>query len=244
MSTLQPPGSVPRLPDAYSTPYLVCLVKNVHWVYVFWELTEELLDKGHQELDHDPATRKVLRVWKGEAPQRSLVCDLPLEADLGGQYVYLPDPGCRYQMEIVLVGTQRSVSLLTSNFIITPFGQVCEDEDGEWASIDELYRQYQAVEGKYLSSPQLWQLSSPMRRPPQPLDKIDLIVETELVIYGKATPGAAVYVQGEAVSTNPDGSFTLRYALPEGCSIFPIKAISKDGSQKQTLVPLVIKETY
>ena len=81
-----------------------------------------------------------------------------------------------------------SVSLLTSNFIITPFSQVCEDEDGEWASIDELYQQYQAVEGKYLSSPQLWQLSSPMRRPPQPLDKIDLIVETELVIYGKPHP--------------------------------------------------------
>ena len=60
MSTLQPPGSVPPLPDAYSKPYLVCLVKNVHWVYVFWELTEELLDKGHQELDKDPATRKVL----------------------------------------------------------------------------------------------------------------------------------------------------------------------------------------
>lgn len=245
MSILQPSGFTPPIPDAYGTPYLVCLVKNVHWVYVFWELTDDLLNKARQDLGEDPSARIVLRVWMGEAFERQVVCDLPLEANLGAQYVHLPQPGSAYQMEILLVGSQGSVSLLASNFAVTPFGGVCAVEDENWASIEDLYTQYAfKAAGEQLSSPQLWHISSQMYKPPQPADELELIVDTELVIYGKTAPDAVVFIQGEAVPTNPDGSFTVRYALPEGCTIFPIKAVSRDGKQKQTIVPLITKETY
>ena len=141
MSILQPSGFTPPIPDAYGTPYLVCLVKNVHWVYVFWELTDDLLNKARQDLGRSFCAHSPQSLM-GEAFERQVVCDRPLEANLGAQYVHLPQPGSAYQMEILLVGSQGSVSLLASNFVVTPFGGVCAVEDENWASIEDLYTQY------------------------------------------------------------------------------------------------------
>jgi len=245
LNTHHQASAIPPLPVSYGTPHLVCLVKNIHWVYVFWELTEEQLQQAVSDLGGDNTYRKVLRVWKGQSPQRQIVYDVTIESMLGAQYLYLPDPGNYYQMEILLIGANRTVSLLASNFIITPFGQVSDEEDLQWASIDQLYRQYEsAMRQTYMASPQLWHISSPIQKPPPPAQELNLSLDTEVIIYGKATPGALVYVQGEPVTINHDGSFTLRYALSEGCSVFPIKAVSRDGSQVRSVVTLVTRETY
>lgn len=245
MNTHQHASAMPPLPESYGIPHLVCLVKNIHWAYVFWELTEEQLKQAASALGGDSTARKILRVWKGQGPQRQIVCDVAVESMLGAQYLYLPDPGNYYQMEILLTGANGTVSLLSSNFVVTPFGGVSNEEDVQWASIDELYRQYLAAVGAtYLASPQLWHISSPMPKPFPPAQELKLMLDTEIIIYGKATPGASVYIQGEPVATSRDGSFTLRYALTEGCSIFPIKAVSSDGSQAHSVVTLITKETY
>jgi len=245
LNTYPQASAVPPLPESYGIPHLVCLVKNIHWVYVFWELTEEQLHKAAAKLGRDNTARKMLRVWKGQDPHRQIVCDVTIETMLGAQYLYLPDPGNYYQMEILLMGANGAVSLLASNFIVTPFGRVSHEEDQEWASIDELYQQYQlAMEQSYLASPQLWHISSPVHKPPPQAQELELSVDTEVVIYGKATPNALVYIQGELVKTGRDGSFTLRYALSEGCSVFPIKAVTRDGSRIRSVVTLVTRETY
>ncbi len=236
----------PPLPKAYETSYLVCLVKNVHWVHVFWELTTEFLQSASSQLAiNDDSTRKLLRVWKGQKGSQTIVCDISIDLDIGAQYVHLPEPGDYYQMEILLVNNSDSVSLLTSNFFATPFGRVAEEIDSKWASIDELYHQYESFKSKSgQSSPHLWQITSPTSRPEAPKDELELVIDMDLLIYGKTKPNANIYVQGEAIKTNHDGSFTLRYNLAEGCSIFPIKAVSQDGSEIKTIVPLITRETY
>lgn len=239
---------IPPLATKYGKPQLVCLVKNIYWAYVFWEITEDQLNRASYELG-GKMVGKTLRILKGRAEQRQIIADIPIEADIGAHYVFLPHPGNYYQMEILAAGEDRMVTLLSSNLVFTPFDGVSQIEDQQWASIDELYQSYSQRLSAFVSgSPFRWNVSSPIFQPQFAAEQaepgMELVVNTELILYGKATPNADVYIQGEVVRTNPDGSFSLRYALPEGCSIYPVKAVRHDGKQTKTIVPIITRETY
>ena len=172
-----------------------------------------------------------------------MVCDVAVESMLGAQYLYLPDPGNYYQMEILLTGANGTVSLLSSNFVVTPFGGVSNEEDVQWASIDELYRQYLAAVGAtYLASPQLWHMSSPMPKPFPPAQELKLMLDTEIIIYGKATP-ALLFTSGRTGGHQPRWIVYLEIRLDGGLLDLPI-AVSSDGSQAHSVVTLITKETY
>ena len=68
-------------------------------------------------------------------------------------------------------------------------------------------------------------------------------LEAELIDYGTTHPDAAVSLQGEAVDLRKDGSFTMRYSLPEGRQIIPAVAVSRDGSQELTVILAVERNT-
>ena len=50
-------------------------------------------------------------------------------------------------------------------------------------------------------------------------------------------------VQGEPVALRPDGTFTLRFALPDGRQILPVHAVSGGGDQARSTVIEVEKKT-
>jgi hypothetical protein len=70
-----------------------------------------------------------------------------------------------------------------------------------------------------------------------------LVAQTELVVYGSTDPNAKVTIQGEPVGLRADGSFTARFALPEGRHEIHIRGISHDGKQERTITPVVHRET-
>jgi hypothetical protein len=53
-------------------------------------------------------------------------------------------------------------------------------------------------------------------------------VNAELIVYGATEPTAAVTVGGRAVKLRPDGSFSCRFALPDGQYELPLVAVSAD----------------
>lgn len=55
-------------------------------------------------------------------------------------------------------------------------------------------------------------------------------VNAELVIYGATEPGATVTIGGELVPLRPDGSFSFRFALPDGQYALTLTALSADGT--------------
>src|SRR3989338_5119383 len=73
--------------------------------------------------------------------------------------------------------------------------------------------------------------------------KFWLVVNTELIVYGATEPNAKITVQGKDVDLRPDGSFTLRFALPDGKEIIPVEATSKDGLDQRRITPIVTKKT-
>ncbi|MFC1478894.1 DUF4912 domain-containing protein [Candidatus Margulisiibacteriota bacterium] len=62
-----------------------------------------------------------------------------------------------------------------------------------------------------------------------------LVADTELIVYGATEPDAKVTVCGQPVKLNKDGSFCLRFALPDGQQNIPVKAADKDGDQHRQI---------
>lgn len=73
--------------------------------------------------------------------------------------------------------------------------------------------------------------------------KFWLVVDTELIVYGATEPDAKVTLQGRPVKLNPDGTFSLRFALPDGEQVIPVRGVNKDGDMEITITPVVLKET-
>jgi len=63
-----------------------------------------------------------------------------------------------------------------------------------------------------------------------------LKADTELIVYGSTEPDAKLTVQGQGVVLRPDGSFSLRFFLPDGKQEYPIEATSKDGTMKRKII--------
>ncbi len=55
-------------------------------------------------------------------------------------------------------------------------------------------------------------------------------VNAELIIYGATEPDAKVTLGGHEIKLRPDGSFSYRFALPDGRYDLPAVAVSADGT--------------
>lgn len=70
-----------------------------------------------------------------------------------------------------------------------------------------------------------------------------LVVHTELIVYGATVPGSRVTVQSLPIDLRPDGTFSLRFALPDGEQHIPVRAVNADGDMERTITPVVRKWT-
>ena len=61
-------------------------------------------------------------------------------------------------------------------------------------------------------------------------------LDAELIVYGTTEPNAKVTLQGEPVQLRSDGTFTVRFALPDSRQIIPAVAASPDGVEERTIV--------
>jgi hypothetical protein len=56
-------------------------------------------------------------------------------------------------------------------------------------------------------------------------------INAELIIYGSTEPDAAVSIGGRQIQLRPDGSFSFRFALPDGSYQLAVAARSADGAE-------------
>ena len=58
-------------------------------------------------------------------------------------------------------------------------------------------------------------------------------VWTEVIVHGRTEPDASVYLNDKGIKLNPDGTFSLRYALPDGEIPLKFLAQSSDGIEQR-----------
>jgi hypothetical protein len=73
--------------------------------------------------------------------------------------------------------------------------------------------------------------------------KFWFVVNTELVIYGATEPDARVMLQGKPVRLRSDGTFSLRFELPDGEQVLRAEAVSAAGDFARVITPVVVRTT-
>jgi len=86
--------------------------------------------------------------------------------------------------------------------------------------------------------------SGQVSRLPRGRDKdFRLTVNADLIIYGATEPDASVTVQGKEVELRQDGTFSIRFSLPDGTQVIPVRAVNARGDRELEIIPSVKKET-
>jgi hypothetical protein len=61
-------------------------------------------------------------------------------------------------------------------------------------------------------------------------------LETELIVHGSTHPEAEITLLGDRVPVRKDGTFSLRFSLPNGRQVIPAVAIHPHGAEQRTIV--------
>ncbi len=70
-----------------------------------------------------------------------------------------------------------------------------------------------------------------------------LIADAELIVYGATEPDATVYIGGQPIKLNPDGTFRFQMSFQDGLIDYPIMAVAADGEQTRSIHMKFTRET-
>ncbi len=256
---------MPReLPDNYGDNQVYLLVRDPYWIYTYWEIQEDHQRHHLAKLGGSwESVVSVLRVYDiTEVGKPPSVSDIVLQ-NMSKCWYINTQPNHSYFAEIGLLHCDgRFLCLVRSNHVTTPRSGMSEIIDDQWMSID--FDKMYALSGGFQvgkSSEELRNLmeerfknaitsgsgvgavsslSSPVKIKKR---GFNFWLECELIIYGGTEPDAKVAMQGRPVLLRPDGTFTLRYGLPDGKFIFDCHAESSDGIEERVITPIISRNT-
>jgi hypothetical protein len=190
--------------------------------------------------------------------------DIPVEGGATNWYINTRVPNRSYCVEIGVVSRSgRFVLLARSNVATTPRDAPSDVLDEKWMIPDWEFDKVYALSGGFSVGSSSLELKEMMERAlggemgsgavgsmgissPVGVPRARgfwFRLGTELIVYGATEPDAKVTLQGRPISLNPDGTFSVRFALPDGEQVIPATAESKDGTEKRTITPTVTKKT-
>lgn len=247
-------------PQTYNDTKIVLLVRDPHWVFTYWEINQRKKDEVRQKIGNEEfnASRETLRVYDTKSWQ---YFDIEVDGGALNWYIRVPAANCSYCVDIgYKTKDGKFIAVARSNVVTTPLDKMSDMIDEEWMipdwdkiyslsggfgigrgsmEIQELFKKRFELES---GSGWVSSISSPMGRGigERPFW---LVANAELIIYGATEPTAAVLVQGRKINLRSDGTFSLRYALPDGKQVIPIEGIRDDGKEKIKVTISVERET-
>ncbi len=247
---------------------LVVMVRDPYWLHAYWELSRQSVERARVAMgQHWHGSRAVLRVWEvvrdgTTSTARKLVRDVEVHGGVNNWYIDVSDPPKSYQVDIgYLAPSGKFQSLARSNTVSTPPAESANAVDGNWEEVAEDFDRIYALSGGYDEEAEASDLKNlfeqRLRRPMgSPMvtryglgaagnDRRDFSfqVDAELIVYGTVDPDAHVTLRGEPVRLQPDGSFSVRFALPDRRQVLPVVASSADGVEQRTIVLAVERNT-
>ncbi len=255
------------LPGQYGQDKIVLQVRDPWWIHAYWEIKGSTYERLKNELkDEFYRAKRLLRVYDvsqiifdGKNAHRFF--DIQIDEHSNSWYIDTGGPGRSWCVDLGLLLTDgRFIMIVRSNTVCTPIEGPSWITDEEWMIPEDMFaRLYgigfglgrsspvgkgwqEKVRNELISSPGFSSLSSPVKKNPGER-KFWLMLNTELIVYGATEPDAKVYVQDKQINLRHDGTFTMRFALPNGKQVIPVKAISSDNKEERVINPIVTKET-
>jgi hypothetical protein len=259
------------LPQGYGKDRIVAMVRDPYWLHCYWELTRHAIQRAEaalgQEWHHSKPILRLLDVSSGEttSTSESTVRDIPIHGGCNNWYIDVNNPPRSFRVDIgYLAPSGKFYVLARSNVVSTPRAGVSDVLDENWADIDQQQAdRIYAMSGGFdptASSLELKQLFEERLRRPLASPAVTSFgsggmmfggrarkfwfqLDAELIVYGATEPNARVTLQGEPIKLRPDGTFTMRYGLPDSRQIIPAVATSPDGIEERTIVLAVERNT-
>jgi hypothetical protein len=266
-------AKVPKnLPTGYGKDRIVVMVRDPYWLHAYWELTHQSVQRAEAALGQDwHSAKPILRVVDVSAQDttstsEAVVRDIEIHGGCQNWYVEVQQPPRSYRVDVGYLSKRgQFYCLARSNVVSTPRANVSDILDENWADIDtkQADRIYAMSTGfdpmGTTSSLELKQLfEERLRRPlgsptmgsfgsgalsPEKARKFWFKLDAELIVYGETDPEARVTLQGEPVKLRPDGTFTMRFSLPDSRQIIPAVATAADGVEERTIVLAIERNT-
>ncbi|HEY8391974.1 MAG TPA: DUF4912 domain-containing protein [Capillibacterium sp.] len=251
------------LPASYNETKITLLIRDPYWLYAYWDLNRDTKAQMKQDYGDWEKAPLLLRLWEEEASGHGEAAffDTSVHTSTNNWYLNVC-PHRRYTAELgYLSPAGEFICLARSNTVTTPRATPSEVLDEEWMIIEEDFRRLYRLAGdpqagsaelaesllkrleQEMGSGAVTSLSSPFGQPPEKRH-FWLVLNTELIVYGATEPTASLTLDGQPVCLRPDGSFTVRLALPDGVRRIPVTARSQDRRDEITITPVVTKETY
>jgi len=264
LATRSEHGRSPRL----ARDRMVIMVRGPHWLHAFWEVTPRSIARAQAALGQEwHGARPVLRLLEVEngiqaSPSERVIRTIEVHGGVKNWFIDIRTPlRCRVEIGYLAL-TGRFHSLARSNSVATPTTSQVDALDSHWGDMVGDCEKIYAMSGGFSSEnnntelQELFEerLQRPMGPPtskPSALDTpasfrtrtLHLDVGAEMIVYGTTQPGAYVTLHGEPVKVQSDGTFRVRVDMPNRRQVLPIVASTADGSDRQTVVLAVERNT-
>ncbi len=258
-----------NFPQGYGDQKIVILVRDPWWIFAYWEIRPEREKEiiGKIKSDGDLPVKTILRVYdvtdiNFNGKNAHSYFDIELKGLASTWYINVGSPDKSWIVDIGIVTKKGSFYLLArSNTIKTPRYGMSDKLDTEWMMPEDDYWKMFGLSGGFgvgkgslevremvkkrleeqITSAQISSGASFYRKLQE--RSFWLVVNTELIVYGATEPDAKLTVQGKEIKLQPDGTFTLRFALPDGKQVIPVEATSSDGIDRRKITPIVTRKT-
>ncbi|HVU90000.1 MAG TPA: DUF4912 domain-containing protein [Pirellulales bacterium] len=249
---------------------LVAMVRDSFWLHAYWELTRTGVERAEAAMGKDwHGAKPVLRIFEVSGGGSTTAAErlwrtIEIHGGVNNWYIDVVDPPKSYRLDIgYLSADGKFFVLCRSNVVTTPVPGTSDAIDGNWAAVAEDFEKVYALSGGYsaegpnLELQQLFEerLRRPMGSPMATRfgpgaealagKKRDFHFEldAELIVFGATEPDAHVTLQGDPVRLRPDGTFTVRFSLPNCRQVIPAVASSANGLEQRTVVLAVERNT-
>lgn len=250
-----------ELPRGYGDHFIYLMICAPYQLYAYWEIQPGRQQEALAQLGGGwDRVRSILRIYNLSLdPQGGSFFDIEIGGGADNWFIDV-EPDQAYAVEIGLLHDDgRFAVLARSNTVMTPRVTMSSVLDEEWMSVD--FDRMYALSGGFepgKSSEALQQLMIERLRhgvtsgsggfsSGSVVKKKDrhfwFELNCELIVYGATVPDAAVTVNGQKIRLRPDGTFTLRYALPDGNIRLEAQAVSPDKVEKRRIIPEVTRQT-
>lgn len=258
-----------RFPPGYGDNKIVLLVRDPWWMFAYWEIRKEKEDEVSTKISDsgDERVKSILRVYdvtgvNFNGNNANSYFDIELNGLASTWYINVSSPGRSWIVDIGILTKKGKFYLLArSNVVQTPRFGMSDSLDAEWMIPEDEYWKLFGLSGGFgvgKGSLEVREMlkkrleeqitsgavssSASFYRKPAPR-KFWMVVNTELIVYGATEPDAKVTVQGKEIPLRPDGTFSLRFALPDGKQVIPVEGTSNDGIDHRKITPIVTRKT-
>ncbi len=249
---------------------IVVMVRDPYWLHAFWEVKRQSVERVQAAMSQDWHTARpylrLLEVSDGGSTSGSerVIRDIEVHGGVSNWYVHVDSSPSSYRLELGYIGSSgRFYPLVRSNVVSTPEPGTSDAIDENWTDVAENFDKIYAMSGGYSSdnnSLELQELFEERLRRPMGSPMVTRYgsgmgtmflgnqdfkfeVDAEMIIYGVTSPDSHVSLRGEPVRLRPDGTFTVRMALPNQRQVIPVVASAANGGEQRTIVIAVERNT-